>query len=104
MYPEARAPQVIAQNTPPPDDIRIIDDQIIGNQRIVTIHGPSVDLVTSNDARMMAWNQRVQGGWVNAGIEYLDMYPVDEAGNVIQDRMYNGPLAYRSRWRLTVTA
>ena len=53
---------------------------------------------------MMAWNQRVQGGWVNAGIEYLDMYPVDEAGNVIQDRMYNGPLAYRSRWRLTVTA
>jgi len=105
MYPEARAPNIITQEIVAPTDMNVVDDQIVGNQRIVTIAGPSVERVTDNEARMMAWNQRVQGGWINAGIEYLDMYPVNaETGEIIQNRLFNGPMTYHSRWRLTVTA
>jgi len=104
MYPEARSPQIISQETVAPTDIKVVDDQIVGNQRIVTIAGPNVERVTDNEARMMAWQQRVNGGWINAGIEYLDMYPVGEDGNIVQNRLYNGLMTYHSRWRLTVTA
>lgn len=103
MHPDAKAPQVIAQAPQEPSDLQVISDQIVGSNRIITILAPSVERAVGNEARMMAWQQRMQGGWPNAGIEALDYYPVDAKGQLIQDRTYKGPYFYHSRWKLTLT-
>ena len=103
MYPDAKAPQVLTEKNDATADLSIVADTITGGHRVVTVLAPSVERAIGNDARMLAWNQRMQGGWAHAGIEALDYYPVDQQGQLITDRYKKGPFFYHSRWKLTLT-
>ena len=69
---------------------------------IVAVEGDSIDEITSPSARRLAYDSRLEHGWVNAGIEQIEgPFPVDDKGNIDVDPKSEGKKKIRVVFALT---
>ena len=90
--------------------LRVMSVTRDGDRLLVTIEGPDVEMVTGSEARNLAYRERLNHGYNNAGLEaFGGPYPFDKANNKdlstheeimgAAGRMQD--LAYRCQYRLT---
>lgn len=92
------------------DALRVVSVTRDGDRLLVTIEGPDVETVTGPEARNLAYRERLNHGYNNAGLEaFGGPYPFDKANNkdlATHDDIMNAAknmsnLSYRCQYRLT---
>ena len=92
------------------DSLKVVSVTRDGDKLMVTIEGQNVEEVTGPEARNMAYRERLNYGYNNAGLEaYGGPYPFDKKNNkdlathdevmAAAQNMQN--LVYRCQYRLT---
>ena len=92
------------------DLIKVVSVTRDGDRLLVTVEGPDVEMVTGPEARNLAYKERLNHGYNNAGLEsFGGPYPFDKKNNkdlathdevmAAAQNMQN--LVYRCQYRLT---
>jgi len=90
--------------------IKVVKVEREGERLIVTIEGPDVETVTGPAARNMAYKERLNHGYHNAGLEaYGGPYPHDKKKDkdlstheeIVEASQNMQDLVYRAQYRLT---
>jgi hypothetical protein len=92
------------------DELRVVSVTRDGDRLIVTLEGPNVERVTGPSARNLAYKERLNHGYHNAGLEaFGGPYPYDKANNkdlstheeILDASNRMKDMVYRAQFRLT---
>jgi hypothetical protein len=114
MQPEVKgtnpnSPEAVA-STSADGRLKIVQVEWQGGRLLITVEGPTVESVTSMEARQLAYQQRFKHGLANAGLDaFGGPYPYDAANKkdledhaaMVDASQRPGDLVYRCIHRLT---